>query len=364
MEDENLKIPKSFKIYLIILLVAGIVFINPSSREKIFDTLNLFSASEKELQLVNEFNIDKGFEKIDISKDKVIKWNDNKLSFLDFNGFEVLKKDFKFEDPDVYFGESTIYVMDKASGNLYLLNKAGETIKRLELKSPFLKLKEDGDKLYIYKKDGDKESVDIINKDGELLKTHEEKIPLLAVAMGNKDKEYLISTLDIHKDLKTMVNIYSIDGADIGSIEIKDELVIYSEFIRDRVVIATEKKVYLLEDGKIKWDKEIEGLKDIKLVNKDIYLLYKNKFEILNLKGRAKEEIVLKEDLEDIRFIEDSIVLFGKKNIVIPGKKKNILNFKTKEDILDLKYDENNLLIQKEGKVEIYNIIEKGKNNE
>lgn len=134
----------------------------------------------------------------------------------------------------------------------------------------------------------------------------------------------------------------------------------YNEFIGNKAIIATEETIYLIEDGKIKWNKKIDNIKDVKLINQSIYVLYNNKFEILNLKGKTKEEIVLTSDLENIRFMEDNIVLFGKRNIIIPEKKKNILNFKTKEDILDLKYDNGKLLIHKMNKVEIYNIKEKG----
>lgn len=361
-KNEQLKMPKGYKIYLIILLIAVVILIIPASREKIFSSLNLFSQSEKELKLVNEFNIDKGLENIDISKEKIIKWDDNKLSFLDFNGFEVLAKEFKFNNPEVYFADETIYVMDKDSGKVQLLDKAGEKIKELDLKFPFLKLKEDGDKIYIYKKDGDTEIVDIINKEGELLKTHEEKIPILSVTMGNKDTQYLVSVLDMSGALKSVVDIYSIDGNDIGNIEFEDELVIYSEFIGEKVLIATEKKIYLLEDAKVKWDKAIKDIKDVRVMGKDIYLLYDDKFEILNLKGRTKEDILLKEDLENIMVTEEGVLLIGKRNIVIPEKDKNILEFKSEEDIIDVKYDEGNLLIQKNGNIEIYKMIGKGDN--
>nr|WP_300003919.1 DUF5711 family protein [Tissierella sp.] len=362
MEEEQLKMPKGYKIYLIVLLIAVIALIIPASREKIFSSLNLFNQSQKQLELVNEFDIDKGLEEIDISKDKIIKWNKNELSFLDFNGFEVLKKESDFKDPIVYFGEELIYLMDKSTGKAQLMDKEGTNTRELDLKFPFSKFKEDGDKLYVYRKDGDTETVDIINKEGELLKTHQENIPILSVIMGNKDQEYLAAVLDVDKDLKSMVGIYSIDGNDIGNLEFKDELVIYSEFLRDKVLIATDKKVYLLKDSVLEWDKEIKDIKDIKVVDKEIYLLYNDKFEILNSKGDVKEEFVLETDLENIRLIEEGILLFGKRDILLPQKKHNILEFKSEEDIIDVKYDEGKLLIQKEGKVAIYNIIEKGAN--
>lgn len=140
-------------------------------------------------------------EKVDIFNDKIIEWKNKNLSILDLNGFEVLKKDFKFEDPDIVFGKDTLYVMDKSSGDLYLLDKNGKTIERMDLKVPFYKLREEGDKVYIYRKEGDKENVDIMDKKGNILETHEERIPILNITMGNKDTEYSISTLEMGKKI-------------------------------------------------------------------------------------------------------------------------------------------------------------------
>lgn len=103
LEEKNVKLPKSFKIYLMILLVLAVIFINPESREQIFSTLNLFSKPEKELKLVNEFTVDKQVEKLDLFNEKVIVWKEKNLSFLDFNGFETLKKNFEFKDPRYKF---------------------------------------------------------------------------------------------------------------------------------------------------------------------------------------------------------------------------------------------------------------------
>ena len=61
-------------------------------------------------------------------------------------------------------------------------------------------------------------------------------------------------------------------------------------------------------------------------------------------------------------FTEEGILLIGKRDIVIPQKDKNILEFKSEEDIIDVKYDEGNLLIKKDSDIEIYNMIKKGDN--
>lgn len=361
MEEENLKLPKGYKTYLIILIIAAIVLIIPASRQKIFSALNLFDGGEVELFQVNEFNVDREILKIDISGDKIIQWKSSSLSFLDFNGFEEQKKEFKSTDSDVIF-EDYIYLLDKSSGKLELLDKKGSSMGKLDLKTSFEKLKVDEEKIFIYRKDEDQETVDIIDIEGNLLKSHQEYVPILTIDMAEKEDKYVVSTLYVEDELKSMVTIYSLDEEEIGSFEFKDEIVVYTSFIKDRVVVATESKLYILEDKNIKWEKEIESLKDITVVNKDIYILYKDKFEVINQRGKVKEDISLGKSFDNIRLTDQGVVLFNKRDIIIPNDKGNRLEFKSKEDIMDVQYDDGNLLVHKDGKMEIYNIVEKGDN--
>lgn len=358
--EERDKIPKTFKIYLIILIILLIIFINPNTRLSILSVFDSFTGVEKELELISEFAIDKDIKGLDIYDEKIIQWKDNSLSFLDFNGFEVLKKDFEFKDPHIFWGEETIYIMDRSSGDIYLLNKEGDTIERKKLKSPFYKLQAKEDKTLLYRKDGDEESVDIIDENGDLLKTHKENIPILTVDVKDKKEDYSISTLDIDKELRSIVTVYSIDEKELFTLDIKDEIIVYSDFIKNDLLIGTEKGLYFIDNGKIKWEKEYNDLKDIKMLDDEIFLLYDNNFEKLNLRGKTKEKVVLSKPLEKILVTNEETFIFGENDIIVPKKNKNLLNFKTKEGILDLKYDDGKLLVKKESKLEIYETKEKG----
>lgn len=353
------KISKSFKIYLIILIIFAIIFINPNARSGIPSIFNSFSGVEKELEIISEFDIDKDTKTLDIHGERVISWRDNNLSFLDFKGSEVLKKDLTFKEPDMVVGEEVLYLMDKSSGHIYLLNKAGDTLERINLKSPFYGLQEKDGKIIIYRGDDDA-NIDIIDQSGDLLRTHKENIPILTADIKDRKQDYLISTLDMDKGLKSIATIYSSSGEELMSLDIKDEIIVYSKFIKDNLLIATEKSLYFIENNKIKWEKKYDGLKDIKLIDKDILVLYNNKFQVINLRGKVRKEIVLTKALENILATKDDIFIYGKNHIIIPETNKNILNFKTEEKIINLRYDGGNLLVGKEGKVEIYKIKKKG----
>lgn len=362
MSKRNKKRRKVLRIFSIIILIVLMIFIIPASREKIFSGFNLFSKPEKELLLIKDLNIGSGINDIDISYDTIIASKYKSLNFYDFNGNEILRKDFKFEKLDVVFGKDIIYAMDKSSGKLHLLNKEGKTVEKLDLKTPFDRLKEEGEKIYIYRKDGDAEYIDIIDRKGSILKAHEERLPILTLAMRDNDQEYAISTLHTDGKTSSMLDVYSIEGENIENIKFKDEILVYSEYIGKKILAAGGENIYLLKNGKIQWEKKIKNLKDIKVRNNKIYILYDNKFEMLNINGKIKEEVDLNSDLEKIMFMRNNVLLFGKRNILMPQKGKNILDFKTDKDILDLKYDEENLLMLKEGKLEIYKIKRKGDN--
>ena len=364
MEEKN-KISKSTKLYLVvafIVLISIIIYLNPNIKESFLDIGNSLNKVEKELELVSEFNIDKSLENIDIYDKKIIKWNEDTLSFLDFNGFEVNKEQVNFENPDIYISEENIYLIDKATGKISILNKKGEKTASLDLKSKVYNIKEKNARIYIHKKNGDEEIVEVVDKKGTVALSHTENIPILTLDLKEDGKEYAISTLEIDKNLSSNLTVYNISGEKLFSKVIKDEVVIFSKFIKDDILLATEKSLYLIDKDGTKWEKKYSSLKDIKFKDDEIILLYEDKFEVVNLKGSSKVEIDLNNPLEKILAIDDELLLFGKRDIILPGKKKNLLNFSTDEDILDVKYDKDKLLILKEGKIEIYKIKEKGDN--
>ena len=360
MDEEKLKLPKFYRIYLMLLVVLVVALIVPTSREKIFDALNIFRNTQMELEAVSEFPVEEGVSDIGIYGENIIIWEDNQLLITDINGNQSKRKNYDFEDGGIFFGDELFYVMGKSKGEIQLVNKEGEIQEKIQCSPPFEKIDEEDGKVYIYKKDGDIETVDIVSKEGELLKTHEERIPILLFAMGNKDEEYMVSTLDIVDDLNSLVNIYSLDEEELESYKIEDELAVYGKFIKKELVLVTDKGVYLYKNGDEKWSKDIKNLKDVKVVGKEIHILYDSKFQTINRRGKVKEEVELELPLEGIRIADKGIILFGEKDIVIPGRDENLLEFKSKEGIMDLKYNNGKLLLQMEDKIETYNIIEKG----
>lgn len=358
--EEIYKESKKFKIYLLIGLILLVVLIMPKSRNAIF---SVFDNSQNDLQLVNSIPIDSPIKAINVYDESIVRLKDNSLYFLDFNGKELSKKDFKFKESSIFFGEEIIYVFEKASGKIILLDKAGETLENIDLKLDFTRLEEEGENILIFRKDEedeDKDLIDLIDRKGNLLVNHQENIPILTVSVEDKKIDYLVATLDVNKGLKTLINTYSQSGQEIFKLDLKDEIVIFSEFIKNDLLIASQKSLYLLKDDQIKWEKKYKDLKDVKLVGKEIFLLYGDKFEILNLRGGVKKEIELDKYVEKIVTRDGETLLYSSNDIIIPRNKKNRLEFMADTAILDVKASMENIFIFKEDKIERYNIIKKG----
>lgn len=351
---------KKTYIYIIVFIIIIFVLVNPTSRQTILGLFNYSNRSEKELELINEFTVDASISNLGIYNERIIEAKDNSLLFLDFNGFEVFKEESELNNPDILYGEKSIYIMDSSSGKINIYDKEGEEVKNIDVANPFYRLEEKEDEIFIFRKDGDQENIDIVNREGSIVQTHLENIPILTADIADSKEDYLVSTLDIDKELKSILTVYSIDGEERFHIDIEDEIVIYSKFIKEDILVATEKSLYYIKDEKIKWEKDYENIKDVEIRDNEILILYDNNYEILNLRGKIKKEIVLNVNLEKILLTNDEVFIFGKNNIIIPERKKNRLNFKSEEEILDLKYDDDNLLIEKENKIEIYKLKGKG----
>ncbi len=363
MEEEKKKNIKKksnlIKIGLGLGLILLALLIIPDTRESI---VGIFIKPERELELLNTINIEADTKRVDLYHENILKLKENSLEFLDYSGVISHKKDLKLKNPDLLIGKENFYVFDKVSGQINILDENAEIIETISLKEEFYKLEEEGENLLIHRKDEDKnsETIDVIDKKAKTLKSYENSMPILSFTIKDEEINYLVASLDVSKDLKSTVSAYSKDDKELYFLEIKDEIVIHSEFIKNNLLIFTDQAIYFLDKDEIKWQKKYKDLKDIKLVEKEILLLQGDKFQRLSLRGRVKEEIDIEEDLEKILPAGKDIILYGKNNITIAAKKKNLLDFKLQEDLLDLRYEDGNLFVFKEDKLERYKIKNKG----
>jgi len=358
MNEKTKSSNKKFKLFLITFILLGFIFMKEENQQKFisfFDSIN--SGSEKTIIFNNKYDSDDD-EKLLFFNDSIIKWNENNISFLDLKGDIIWNKEFNFTQPEVLAFEKNIYAIDKESGNIYVLDNKGYTIHRIELNMPIFNLKEVNDNIMIHVKTDDMEKIKILDKDGkEVIETDQKNI--LTYSINDKNSKYMLSSLELNKNIKSIAKIYSITGEGLENFNFNDEVIIFTQFINNKILIATDKSLYLVGNNDVIWSKEYPLIKDI-LINKEkIYLLYGDNLEIIKLNGETEKKTTFGIEYKKIVQLQNYICLYGNKDILILNNGEEMISYKTDEDILDIKGTNKLVAIRYLDGLEIYDIIDK-----
>lgn len=358
MDEKTKSSNKKFKLFLIAFILLGFVFIKEENQQKFISFFNsINSKSEKTIIFKNRY--DSGDEEeLLFFNDSIIKWEGNNISFMDLKGDTIWNKEFTFTQPEVLAFEKNIYAMDKVSGDIYVLDNKGYTIHRIELKTPIFNLKEVNDNIIIHIKTDDIEKMKALDKDGgNVIELAQKNI--LTYSSNDKKSKYILSSLELDKNIKSIANIYSITGEELGSFNFSDEVIIFTQFINNKILIATDKSLYLVKDNDIIWSHEYPLIKDI-LINKEkIYLLYGDNLEIINLHGETEKKTTFGIEYKKVVKLQNYICLYGNRDILILNNGEEMINYKTEEDILDIKGTNKLVAIRYLDGMEVYDIIDK-----
>lgn len=356
MEEKTKKTNKGFKLFLILFILFGFIFIKEENQQKFisfFDSIT--SKSEKTIVFNNNFETEDE-ETLMFFKNSIIKWKENNISFQDLLGNNVWNKEFDFSQPDILALDENIYAIDKETGDIYVLDNKGNTVLRLELNTPIFNLYEEKENIIIHTKTDDIEKISILDKDGKELVNKDQK-NILTYSMDSKGSKYVLSYLAIDKDIKSYANIYSLTNDSLGSFKFNDEIIIFTQFINNKMLISTDKALYLVEGNDTIWSHEYPLIKDI-LINKEkIYLLYGDNLEIININGETEKKTTFGIDYKRIVQLQNYICIYGNRDILVLNNGEEAINFKTDEDIVDIKGNNKLITIQYLDGLEVYDII-------
>ncbi len=360
MEKSNIKTHKGFKIFLIIFIIGILFFTKKDNQEKFIEGFHSLNAREKTLESVEIIDLEQDLEEVYLYDKEIIKWHNNKITFLELDGSIKLEKEFLFQEPDILFTNKYIYIMDKSTGDVYTLNKEGETLKRFNLGNKIFNIKEiDG--LMVHMKSDEIESINILDKEGKSIKNHNinNKNILTYSINENKDK-YLISNLNLKEDkLKSEISIYSIEGEKIHNLDIKGEIVFFSEFIKDEIIALTDANLYLIKDGDIQWKKPFYSIKDVEHKDNRIYILYDNILEVVDLKGRTEEKFIIGSKYNKILPFGKYILLYGNNDLLGIQGSRQVINYKHPEEIIKIDTNKSIIGIYGDKKLELFKLINK-----
>lgn len=358
MEEKKKVKSKGLKLALIVLIILGLFFLREDRLYNVMSKFKNLSVKEMSLEHVNRVNL-KGAGKIDLYNERILNWNEKSLSVLSLDGSPIIKKDFQFENPDIVFGKAKIYIMDKNLGNVYILNENGETEEKIQSKKGIFNLKEEGEKLIIHTKKGDGEAITFMDSKGEEIASTSKARDILTYSMDDKASKYLISNIDMLEGMESQVNIYNLDGNLENTLNFPGELVLYTEFIGKEQLVLTNLKLYLIGDGQIIFEKQYAFIKDIKIIDREIYILYDSNLEVLNFKGEVQDKYVFSKIYNKIFVHRGLGILYGDHNVLGVKKGKIVLDYEMEEEIKAIYGNGNIMGIGLNDRIDLYYLKDK-----
>jgi len=349
---------KGFKIFFLLFAIIVLVFIKEDNPQKFVLLFNNLTSKEADLHLDREYI----GESLNLIDDIIVKWENNTISFLNEDGSENWSKKFEFNDPQIIFSQKYLYIMDKLTGDIYQLNNKGDTTFKLQLDNPILNIKESYNNLIIQLKNYDNESLEFMDIKGNKLGNLAVDESILTYSLNVDSSKYVLSTISI-KDSKILSKLIvnTIGGEQEYIVEIPNEIIMSTEFNKNQILVITDLSIALVNKGEIEWSKKYPVIKDGFIYDNKIYLLYGDNLEIVDLKGETKLKTTFGTEYERIQVIGNYIALYGARDLLILQNDKEILKYRTEEDLIKITGNNSYIALHYLNKIEIHRIITKDK---
>ncbi len=359
MESNKNKGNKGFKIFVLLFLVVILFFVNKDNQDKFTNAYRSLTIREKNLERLTSIKLDTG-DQIGLLDKDIFKWSHDTLSIIDIDENLLLEKQFNFESADIIFGRNLLYIMDKNIGDIYIVDNQGETLERVILDSEISNLREFGDNILVNTKSEDLESLILVTNEGRILRSHPiVDMNILTYDIKKNGEGYLLTSLEIGDGLSSQAFSYSIDGELLANILIENEIIVFSSFVNDDIIVLSDSSLYYIKDDKILWEKDIANIKDIEVKDEEIYILYGNNLEIIDLEGETKGNFSLNSDYNSLTYFEEYIILRGRSSILGIQGNKEILNYYHDKLIDDIIINENYIAIIDDTNLHLFELTNK-----
>jgi hypothetical protein len=352
-------------IIIIILVFASIWFL--SDRKNQEKLVALFKNKDIKVKDIKTKDIDLNISKsipieegtIDIGNYKgIVLWNGEKLTKINNDGEIVKEKEFNFEEIGICMGDKNIYIYEKPTGEIYILNDNLETIDKIQMETRVENIVESFDYILIHTKEDFRESIEILNKDKKIIESIiTENRSILNYSINSSGNQYMISTMSLESSgIKSEIQGFKIGGDELFYHEFKDEIVLYTEYIdKDKIILMTDSNLYCISGKEILWNRSYESLKDIYFYNGEIYILYSNTMEILSTDGDIKFNFSFSEEYRKILAYDNYIVLYGNGYIIGLDNEGEIFKYKSEDNIIKAVKDNRKIMILYNDKIDLGN---------
>lgn len=338
--------------FIILFIVTGIIISSTAVKEGLLVFLN---NKDKTIEVYKEIDFMwSDNEIIKTYKNSIVKYENNSIISYDFEGKEIWKKSIRYEKPIIYIGSQYIYIGDRNTGEISVLNEYGQTVWKYNSMKPINHMIEQQDYLIIFtESDDNTEMISVINRKGEPINstTIRKGIPMFANISDNQD--LIVSALDISQNaINSVLLLYTMDGELIWNREFENQLIKYVDFVDEYIIVVTDNKLSLISrNNNLLWSRDIKGtLKDIKIdeEGKSIITLLDNKgsyLESISLQGRTKNKTKLDGQADRIYIYKDNVFLIGTNEIIGIDNNNIFLKYVNNETIKSFCIYDNKALI-------------------
>ncbi len=349
---------KKFILLILIIIISIIFFIKTENRDKFKDLIRSIVIREKSLDFTNRIDLEEEVSSLNLYGSNLVKWTKDNITVLNPDGSISWEKELDFIEPYIYYGKESIYAIDKSNGHIYSMNINGETIFKAQLNESIFGVSESKDLLLVHIKNDDGENIKMLNKTGDIIKIHEElEDNILYYNANNAGDNYSVSTINTSGDnLISQLGIYNFSGEKIQDVDFKNMIILRTDFFKKDVLVLTDTSINYITDGIVKWKRHFPNIKDMYLEGDKILILYDNNFETIGLDGKTIDKFVFAGEYNKIKWNNEIIYLYGKKDIIGVKGDKEILNYEMDKDILGLYMDQSSLYVHNLGEVEIFKL--------
>lgn len=349
---------KGLKFTVIVLIVIGLFFLRGDSLSNLISKITSLSVKEMSLEYRKQVKLEDG-GRANIYNDKILNWNGQSLEIFSLDGILLEKKDIEFENPNMVFGKEKLYLINKSQGDIYILDENLEIGEKIEGHKGIFNLKEEGKAMIVHSKSQDREEIIFMDfMGGELFRNVELK-NILTYSIDENNSRYLVSNFNMGDAMESKVNIYNMDGKLENTMSFPGEIILFTEFIEKGNLLLSNLSLYATDGVEIIWEKSIPFIKDIKVVDREIYVLYDNNLDIMNFQGEIKEKFVFSKEYNKIFVSKNLGILYGSHDVLGIKSGEKIFEYEIKDEIQNL-YGYGDLIgIRIDDRIDLYNLKNK-----
>ncbi|MDX9917947.1 MAG: DUF5711 family protein [Gudongella sp.] len=281
---------------------------------------------------------------------RYIRWDGEKLTYLDNRGETLWSRAFLFEEPSMRISGGIIVIFGK-NGELFAYGIDGKTRFELELEQNIFNVEILKKNILVHIKSNDMEKLVVFDLKGdEVASIGPTKNSFIGFWT---DKKGIINYSDLRFKGNSMYSgIYTIKDSE-AVVELKDEIIIRAISYRNSLLILTDEGIKLFSKKGIEWEKKFPLFKDAIVDGNDIYVLYGDNIELLSESGDTLVKETSSMDLKRLHKHGRYIIIYGKRDIIALRDGMITAEYSTGGKIKDIDHMFNDLIVTMEDGVSV-----------